>query len=225
MITKTHFKLGVDLIMSVLFLLSLAYPFTGNFPHEILGTALGVFFILHNLLNAGWYASLLKGKYTLFRGVLCAVNLLLLAVMIGLCITGILLSREVFSFLQLSGSWTAHRLHALFAYWGFILSAVHLGLNGGLIKPHLLRLQKLFSQPLIRLTAFLAAAYGFFAVFYWKIPAQLGLWTSGAHIPRGRTFISFLTGHLAVLFFIAWITYLLINRLTAKKISGGTIHA
>lgn len=224
--TKIRFKLGVDLIMSVLFLLSLAYPFTGNFPHEILGTALGICFILHNVLNIGWYASLLKGKYTPFRGVLTLVNLLLLGAMIGLCVTGIFLSREVFSFLELGGSWTARRLHSVFAYWGFILSAIHLGLNGGIIKPHLVPLQRIFPKWTVRLTAWLAAGYGFFAFFYWKAPAQLGLFSGGIHIPRGRSFISFLTAHAAILFLTSVTVYLMINWLSHKKtVLGGNIHA
>lgn len=218
-------KLGVDLVMSVLFLLSLSYPFTGNFPHEILGTALGIFFILHNVLNVSWYTSLLKGKYTPFRAMLTLVNFLLLGAMVGLCITGILISREVFSFLQLSGSWTARRFHCAFAYWGLILSALHLGLNGGLIKPHLIPLQKIFSKWTILLTSWLVAAYGFFALFYWKMLAQLGLMSGGVHIPRSRAFVSFLTGHLAILFLFAAVTYILVNRRSFTKSSGGNSRA
>ena len=80
---KISLKLGLDFTMTVLFLLSLAYPFTGNLPHELLGTALLVCFILHNLLNAGWYKGLLRGNYNARRTVLTLVNLLLLLVMMG----------------------------------------------------------------------------------------------------------------------------------------------
>lgn len=224
MTAKMRFKFSVDFVMSVLFLLALGYPFTGKLPHEWLGTALFVVFTLHNVLNAGWYAALWKGKYTPFRWVLTTVNLLLLAAMIGLCVTGIFLSRDVFSFLHLGGSWTARRLHPVFAYWGFLLSAVHLGLNGGVFKPLLQRAQHRFPRWALGTAAGLLAAYGLFAVFYWKVPTQLGL--AFTHMPRGRSFISFLSAHLAILFLAAGVTYWLVSKASSnKKISGGNPHA
>ncbi len=217
---KTGLKVSIDFTMSVLFLLSLAYPFTGRFPHEVLGTALGIFFILHNLLNAGWYKHLLCGEYNLRRAILTGINLLLLVAMLGLILTGIFISRDIFSFLQLGGSWTAKRWHSVFAYWGFVLSAVHLGLHGGLIAPLFKRIFP--SDRLIGLyiAAGLTALYGICALFYWKVFSHLGI-GSFTHIPRGRSFLSFLAGHLAILFLLSAGRYLLTCAWPFRKKSSG----
>lgn len=222
---KISLKLGLDFTMTVLFLLSLAYPFTGNLPHELLGTALLVCFILHNLLNAGWYKGLLRGNYNARRTVLTGVNLLLVGVMAGLILTGILISREVFSFLQLDGVWAARRWHSFFAYWGFLLSAIHLGLHGGLFMPLIQRLAPAWTVWPGRIAAWAAALYGIYALFYWKVFSHLGI-TSFVHIPRGRTLFSFLAGHLAILFLASAGAHLFINWLSAPKaVSGGNTHA
>ena len=222
---KISLKLGLDFTMTVLLLLSLAYPFTGNLPHEILGTALLVCFILHNLLNADWYKELLRGNYNARRTVLTLVNLLLLLVMIGLALSSILLSRKVFSFLQLEGSWAARRWHPFFAYWGFLLSAIHLGLHGGLFMPLIQRLAPAWTVWPGRIAAWAAAFYGIYALFYWKVFSHLGI-ASFVHIPRGRALFSFLAGHLAILFLAAAGAHLFINRLSSPKaVSGGNTHA
>lgn len=122
-------RISVDISITVLFLLCLCYPRTGNRVHEILGVSLFALFILHNLLNRGWYKTLFRGAWPIKRIGWTAVNLLLLANMVGLGISGVMLSRDVFSFLGLFGSWTAKQYHTFFAYWGLILSAVHLGLH------------------------------------------------------------------------------------------------
>ena len=122
-------RMSVDISITVLFLLSLCYPRTGNRVHEILGVGLFALFVWHNLLNRSWYKTLFRGEWPLKRIDWAAVNLLLLADMVGLGISGVMLSRDVFAFLGLSGSWSAKQYHTFFAYWGLILVAVHLGLH------------------------------------------------------------------------------------------------
>ena len=49
-------------------------------------------------------------------------------------ISGVIMSREVFSFLPLSGgTGFARTLHMLSSYWGFLLMGVHLGLHWGMM--------------------------------------------------------------------------------------------
>ncbi|WP_428054516.1 DUF4405 domain-containing protein [Candidatus Avelusimicrobium stercoris] len=122
-------RIIVDISITVLFLLCLCYPRTSNRVHEILGVGLFALFIWHNLLNRGWYKTLFRGEWPLKRIGWAAVNLLLLADMVGLGISGVMLSRDVFAFLGLSGSWSAKQYHTFFAYWGLLLVAVHLGLH------------------------------------------------------------------------------------------------
>ena len=53
-----------------------------------------VLFIFHHLLNRNWYSNLFRGKYTPLRILQTAADVLLLAAMIGLMVSGIILSSD-----------------------------------------------------------------------------------------------------------------------------------
>lgn len=93
--------MSIDIIMTALFLVLMAYHITGNWMHEWLGILLIFLFIIHHILNWKWYSSLFKGRYTIFRSLMTVVNILLFFAMAGMVVSGILLSREVFGFLNL----------------------------------------------------------------------------------------------------------------------------
>ncbi len=218
-------KLGVDGAMTVLFLLSLGHAFTGNFPHEILGTALAVCFITHNALNAGWYKSLFKGKYTPLRAVLTGVNLLLLLAMLGLCVSGILLSRDVFAFLQLGGPWTARQLHTFFAYWSLVLMGIHVGLNGGLIRAHLPTLRPGWSR-FWQGACWLFALYGVYAFFHRTVAQYLFLKILFMRGRAGTSATDFFVQHLAIFFMLAFLTDRAVRFFNRPKhVNGETKHA
>ena len=54
--------------------------------------------------------------------------------MTGLMVSGIIMSREVFGFLPISGgTGFARTLHMLASYWGFLFMSLHLGLHWGMM--------------------------------------------------------------------------------------------
>ena len=131
---KMMFKMAVDLAMTVLLFLLMAYLLVGETAHEWLGLAMFLLFILHHVLNWRWYRSLFKGKYTPIRILQTLLNILLLASMIGLMVSGIILSRKVFDFLPVSGGMGfARMLHMLASYWGFLFMSLHLGLHWNMV--------------------------------------------------------------------------------------------
>lgn len=131
---KMMLKMGIDLVMTVLLLCQMAYMLVGETAHEYLGTVMFVLFILHHLLNRNWYRSLKKGRYGAVRILQTAVNTLVLLCMLGLMVSGVILSREVFAFLPIQGGMGFARiLHMLASYWGFVLMSVHLGLHWGMV--------------------------------------------------------------------------------------------
>ena len=101
----------------------------GETAHEVIGIAMFGLFILHHILNFGWIKSLFKGKYDLRRSVNTAVNALVFLCMIGLIYSGIVISKHVFTFVNIGGAMTARTIHMLCAYWGLILMSVHLGMH------------------------------------------------------------------------------------------------
>lgn len=103
-------KILTDLVMTILLLLLMARQITGDSAHEWLGAAMFVLWVLHHVFNFRWYTHLLPGKaeplkklYPPARIVRIIVNFLLLLSMLGTMISGVILSREVFAFLPISG--------------------------------------------------------------------------------------------------------------------------
>ena len=74
----------VDLAMIVLLPLLMAEILIGQEIHEWLGTGMLVLFIVHHILNAGWWKSLFRGKYTPSRAFSATIDLLLLLDMAAL---------------------------------------------------------------------------------------------------------------------------------------------
>lgn len=62
-----------------------------------------VLWILHHLLNLRWWTHLTKGRYTLVRTLSLLIDLALFAAMLTTMVSGIILSREVFAFLNIQG--------------------------------------------------------------------------------------------------------------------------
>ena len=91
-------------------------------------------FILHHILNWRWWAGICTGRYTAVRTLQTVLDLLTLAAMLGLMVSGVILSSKVFAFLHIRGHMAfARRLHMAASYWGFLLMAAHLGLHWGML--------------------------------------------------------------------------------------------
>ena len=93
----------VDLLMTVVLVLLMAYFLTDQEIHEWLGAGMLVLFIAHHILNRKWLKALNRGKYTPFRVLQTALVLLVLLCMLGSMLSGIWMSRYVFDFLPTQG--------------------------------------------------------------------------------------------------------------------------
>lgn len=123
---QKRWNAALDCLMVVLLPLLMAYSLIGESLHEWLGIAMLPLFLGHHALNWRWYRSLPRGKWPPIRVFQTAVNTALLLVMVGLAISGIIMSRYVFSFLPVRGGrGFARTLHMLSAYWGFCVMSLH----------------------------------------------------------------------------------------------------
>ena len=93
-------RMWADLAMTVLLLCQMAWLLIGETTHEWTGTAMFLLFIVHHVLNRRWYGGLFKGKHGPARLLQITVDILLLAAMAGLIISGVMLSRTVFAFFE-----------------------------------------------------------------------------------------------------------------------------
>ncbi len=138
---KHNIRLIVDIAMTVLLPVLMAYSLIGEMLHEIIGTAIFVLFIVHHILNRKWYGALFKGKYNARRIFQTVLDMLLLVFMLLQPISGILMSKHLYTFLPaLSISAQARSTHMLLAYWGYTLMCIHAGTH--LVAP----MKKLFMK-------------------------------------------------------------------------------
>ncbi len=110
------------------------YHLWGDVAHEWAGAGIFALFIVHHILNSGFYKNLFKGKFSAYRITLIIVDFLALAAMLALMYSGITLSRHVFDFLKIeSGLALARKLHILGSYWGILIMGLHLGLHWSMV--------------------------------------------------------------------------------------------
>ena len=101
---KVKIKVILDLLMTAVLLVLMAFQITGQELHEWFGAGMLILFLAHNILNFKWYKNLFKGRYTMFRVLQTVINLAVLISMLCLAYSGMLMSRYVFSFIPLDGS-------------------------------------------------------------------------------------------------------------------------
>ena len=66
--------------------------------------------MIHHILNGNWHKNLLHGRYSQSRLFMLAIDALVFLSMIGLMISGIMLSNHVFAFLGIRGGMSFARL-------------------------------------------------------------------------------------------------------------------
>lgn len=113
--------------MATLLVLSLAYWWLDNSPHEIFGTLLFGLLALHLSINRGWFLKLRIGRYDARRWAVVAIHTWLALNIAVLFVTSVLISRSVLSFIQLTDNISVIELHWFSAYWVVMIVAVHLG--------------------------------------------------------------------------------------------------
>ena len=122
-------RIIIDVVMYLLFVILMGHHITGNHIHEILGTGTIVLFIIHNIINIKFYKIIFKGKYNLKRTFLTLIDILLLFCMIGIIVSSIIISNDVFAFLKIQTTIFGLKLHMLSTSWGFVIMSIHLGLH------------------------------------------------------------------------------------------------
>ena len=189
-------RILIDAAIVILLPLLMAYSLIGERFHEIAGTIMLCLFLTHHWLNRAWLKGLFRGRYTLRRVFRTALDLLLLIFMIAQPVTGILMSKHLFSFLPTANLSAAVRaIHLPLANWGFVLMCVHAGTH--LEKP----LRKL---PGAGKAAFaLIAAYGCYAFVKRQLPAYMFLKTSFVFFDYSEPRVFFFLDYLTVMVLFA----------------------
>ena len=97
--------------------------------HGVFGIALFALFILHHILNGGFYRAALRGKYNSVRILFSATAWLLFALMILMAFSSVMMSGAIFTFSSINMTSWSRPLHTFSCSWGFLLMGFHLGLH------------------------------------------------------------------------------------------------
>lgn len=224
---KAVFKIAADILMTLGLLFLMGYQFWGDAAHEWAGAAMFLLFIAHHILNANWYKSMLRGKYSSFRIFQLIVDLLVFLAMIGLMVSGIMLSRHVFAFLDIHGGMSfARLLHMAASHWGFVLMALHLGMHWGMFMG--LVKKALHLKPLSRMRKIMLPVIGFGIAIYGLIVfvrrdllTYMLLRTQFVFLDFGESILFFYMEYVAMMgtfIFLAYYISMLLRKFSGKRL-------
>ena len=208
----------LDIAMTVLMPLLMAYSLIGETFHEIIGTLIFILFIIHHVLNRKWSGALFKGRYSPDRVFRTGINALLFVFMILQPLSGILMSKHLYTFLpSLHLSVQARSVHMLLAYWGYVLLCVHAGthLTAPLTK---LRRNRRGAFPLLITALAAVSLYGAYAFVKRGFLEYLFTKTMFAFFDYSEPVMLFLLEYLAVMAACTMIGWLLLSGLNRIRV-------
>jgi len=137
------FKFFLSLALTIVMLLLMdPRSFYGLAFHEWAGLIIGIFFILHKILNWGWIKKVTVGFFRKCTGrarLNYILDVLLLAGMILMILSGIAIARTIdFSWLNLGGNRVFWRvMHTSSSFITLALFGIHLGLHWNWVRKRL----------------------------------------------------------------------------------------
>lgn len=216
---KKKLRIIVDLVMFLLFIILMGYHIISDQYHEILGLCLFLLFILHHILNYKWYKTLLKGKYTFTKILFIVVNFMLLFAILGIFISGVLISAHVFEFLNIPTTSFARQLHLFSTAWGFVLMGIHLGLHFKMmLGKSFKKLKNSSLEYFVYLVIFLIILFGVYAFVKNQYWSDMLLLTDFKFFDYDQSSLMFYLEQLAIIFGLSFITYEIISFVNRKKI-------
>ncbi|MEK3993108.1 DUF4405 domain-containing protein [Robertmurraya sp. FSL R5-0851] len=197
------YRLVIDVSMTVLMLVAMAYHITGNTIHETVGVVLLVLFIVHNILNRRWYETILKGKYNFRRILSILVNLLFLVSMAAVMISSVPISRDIFPNIITNNDMILLQIHVMTSYWGFIFMSIHIGLSWGTIINAMRKMTGISSTSrirniLLRGIAVLIVVYGVQSSFERELLSKLTIYNPFGWYSSEST-MQFLIDYLSIM--------------------------
>ena len=206
---KKNIRVLVDIGMVVLLPLLMAYSLIGEKFHEIIGTVMTILFVTHLIRNRKWIAAFLKGNYNVRRFFQTVLDLLLLIFMILQPVSGILMSKHLYTFIQIPGiSSLMRQIHMSLAYWGFVLMSVHAGTHLQPLRRKLLAKKTPVKIGCAILTV-LVCLYGIYAFFKRQLASYMFLKIRFAFFNFDESRILFVLDYLAVMILFAAIGLLI----------------
>ena len=230
MTTPRRLRMSIDITMTVLSIILMGgnFLFPAEIVHEILGVALFVLWAIHIFLNRRWYGGIFKGKYNPYRIMQTVINCCILICTIFLMISGIILSNQLFTFLNIqAGLGFAHVAHLLASHWYYLFMSLHIGLHVGMIANRIKQKKivgndssKEESQPQFKvrkiishILLFFACAYGLYAFIARGVWKYLILRQQFFFFDLERGYILFAMDYISIIILFATISHFIAKLL------------
>ena len=205
----------VDISMVILLPMLMGYSLVGETAHEVIGIAMAALMIGHIIMNRKWFAAIFKGRYNARRMLTTVVNLSLIICVLTSMVSGIMISKHIFTFLNIEvGVSLMRTLHLLAAYWGFVLMSFHAGTHGGMIL-------KTIHHKWLAVLPVLISLYGIYAFIKRGFAQYMFLITQFVFLDVNEPFIFFYIDYLAVMLLFMTAGYLTIKLLNKGEKNHG----
>ena len=196
----------IDVLMVMFLPMLMAYSLIGETFHEIVGTVMLLLFLLHQILHLKWWKAVFKGRYTAYRICITTINIVLLVMMFMQPLSGIAVSKHIYTFLPLTGlAAQARSIHMALAYWCYVLMSFHLGLHLDLMVTAANRKLKSAATVkwIIRSIVWAVSAYGIYAFIHRGFPGYMFLQTLFAYFDYAEPMAAFFADYLAIMVLFA----------------------
>ena len=214
---KKSLRVVLDIAMTVLLPMLMAYSLIGEAFHEVIGTAMLVLFIFHHALNRKWYKGAFKGKQTAGRMIRTVLDLPLLVLMLLQPLSGILMSKHLYTFIQIEGvSAVSREIHLMIAYWCLVLCCIHAGTHLAVLM-NSLKKKSVAGWWLATGIWLLISGYGIYAFIKRRLPEYLFRKTVFAFFDYSEPRVFFFLDYLAIMILFCLIGYLLVSMAANKR--------
>ena len=213
---KKNLRIITDIAMLIILPMLMAYSLIGEKFHEIIGSIIFILFIVHHVINRNWYKALNKGKYSPRRVFQTTLNFLLLIFMILQPISGILMSKHLYTFLPvLSVAAKSREIHLLIGYWGYVLMSIHAGthLNAPLNR---LRQKDTKGWSLAVISGICISAYGIYAFIKRNFAGYMFMKTLFVFLDFSEPLVFFFADYLAVMVLFAVVGHAMTATLSGR---------
>ncbi|MGW1721272.1 DUF4405 domain-containing protein, partial [Streptomyces sp. NPDC002156] len=222
------FRIGLVAVMLALMLFAMAHQWTGDLYHELIGVVLFAGVLVHNAIHLSWYARLPRNTRNRRHRLTILVDFLLLISMTVLLGSSLVVSREVFAFLGLSGGATGRQTHILVATATLILVAVHLGLYWqtvmGVVRSMVGRLASSSAALVaLRILVVVAVAYGVKASFDLDVGTKLVGYYSFGYWDFENDTVGFFAGYASIVAMYAALAHYLRRWGTRRRVAKSSV--
>ena len=207
-------RLPLDIMMTLVSIVLMGgnFLFPADLVHEILGVGLFVLWSVHIFLNRRWYDAIFRGKYNPYRVMQTVINCCILICTIFLMISGIILSNQLFTFLNIqSGLGFARIAHLLSSHWYYLFMSLHIGLHMGRL------FQNVATKIIPRILLVLTSLYGLYAFIARGVWKYLVLKQQFFFFDLERGYILFAMDYISIIILFATILHLIASRLKKNR--------